>query len=323
MTPEPTELAAAALEDGRQLRVRLGTPADADVVVDLVHRAFSARPRIGAAPEALRDDRAAVAARMAHGAAYLAELDGDLVGVVMAAPHGGGTRLGRVCVAPGSRRLGLGGFLVGIVLEHLAVGGTRDVHLLAREEFPQVRAWWERHGFARVGSEGDCHIMARALPIALEVPDADAMRALGHRLAGQLRAGDLIIASGDLGAGKTTLTQGIGAGLGVRGPVISPTFVLSRIHPSSGDGPALVHVDAYRLGGFAELEDIDLYASWAESVTLVEWGTGVAEPLASDRLEIDIRRGLDPEDETRWVFVTPLGPRWDHAALAAALKEEA
>ena len=105
--------------------------------------------------------------------------------------------------------------------------------------------------------------------------------------------------------------------------MISPTFVLSRIHPSNGDGPALVHVDAYRLGGFAELEDIDLDASWAVSVTLVEWGTGVAEPLASDRLEVDIRRGLDPEDETRWVFITPLGPRWDHAALAAALKEEA
>ena len=125
-----------------------------------------------------------------------------------------------------------------------------------------------------------------------------------------VRAGDLIIASGDLGAGKTTLTQGLGAGMGVAGAIISPTFVLSRVHPSTVGGPALVHVDAYRLSDFAELEDLDLEVSFDDSVTLVEWGAGIAEGLASDYLEVDIRRSLDPEDETRWIFLTPIGDRW-------------
>ena len=157
----------------------------------------------------------------------------------------------------------------------------------------------------------------------MRLPDADATRAWGRALAPLLRAGDLLVLTGDLGAGKTTLTQGIGAGLGVAGPVISPTFVLSRVHPPLADGPALVHVDAYRLGSFAELEDIDLEASLDASVTLVEWGAGVAEGLADDRLDIDIRRGIDPDDDTRWVFLTGVGERWSRDELAAAAKEDA
>src|SRR5947207_6410831 len=100
--------------------------------------------------------------------------------------------------------------------------------------------------------------------------DAD-MRALGRRLAAGLRPGDLVILSGALGAGKTTLVQGIGEGLGVRGPVTSPTFVIARIHPSLAGGPALVHADAYRLSGPAEVDDLDLDQAMAESVTVVEW----------------------------------------------------
>ena len=103
----------------------------------------------------------------------------------------------------------------------------------------------------------------------------------------------------------------------------SPTFVLSRVHPPLANGPALVHVDAYRLGSFAELEDIDLEASLDASVTLVEWGAGVAEGLADDRLDIDIRRGIDPDDDTRWVFLTAVGERWSRDELAAAAKEDA
>lgn len=121
------------------------------------------------------------------------------------------------------------------------------------------------------------------------------MRALGRRLAGLLRAGDLVILSGPLGAGKTTLTQGIGEGLRVRGPVTSPTFVIARVHPSLVDalglaapGPALVHADAYRLGSVLEMDDLDLDADTATSVTVVEWGEGLAEGLAADRLEIVI-----------------------------------
>ena len=108
------------------------------------------------------------------------------------------------------------------------------------------------------------------------------MRELGRRLAGLLRAGDLVVLSGPLGAGKTTLTQGLGDGLKVRGPITSPTFVIARVHPSLAGGPPLVHADAYRLGGLDELDDLDLDRQGA--VTVVEWGEGLAEGLSEDRL---------------------------------------
>ena len=161
----------------------------------------------------------------------------------------------------------------------------------------------------------------------LELPDADATRALGARLAELLRAGDLVILTGDLGAGKTTLTQGIGAALGIRGQVASPTFIIAREHPpvpgpDGRRGPALVHVDAYRLGGLDELDALDLDSSLEESVTVVEWGRGLAEALTEDRLEIDLARprgagpaadGADPEDPesgTRHATIRAVGERW-------------
>ena len=148
--------------------------------------------------------------------------------------------------------------------------------------------------------------------LAVEVPDADAMRALGRRLAALLRAGDLVVLAGSLGAGKTTLTQGIGLGLGVRGPVTSPTFVIARVHP----GPVpLVHVDAYRLGSLAEVADLDLEASLSDSVTVVEWGTGLVEGLADDRLEVTLTRPSD--DETRTATICGVGPRWTTDTPAA------
>ncbi len=103
--------------------------------------------------------------------------------------------------------------------------------------------------------------------------------------------GDLVVLSGPLGAGKTTLAQGIGAGLGVRGPVTSPTFVIARVHPSLGAGPDLVHADAYRLGSRAEVDDLDLDADLATSVTVVEWGEGLVEDLAPSFLSVGIERG--------------------------------
>ena len=137
---------------------------------------------------------------------------------------------------------------------------------------------------------------------------ADDTRAFGERVAAGLRAGDLVILTGGLGAGKTTLTQGLAAGLGVRGPITSPTFVIARVHPSLVGGPALVHVDAYRLGGLAELADLDLDTSLEESVTVVEWGHGVAEELSDDRLEIIL--DADPATESRSVVVAGHGERW-------------
>jgi tRNA threonylcarbamoyladenosine biosynthesis protein TsaE len=131
--------------------------------------------------------------------------------------------------------------------------------------------------------------------VSLTVATSAEMRALGRSLATVLRAGDLVLLSGGLGAGKTTLTKGIGDGLGVRGPITSPTFVIARVHPPVGSTavtgesrPALVHADAYRLGSVLELDDLDLDTDTAASVTVVEWGGGLAEGLATDRLEITI-----------------------------------
>ena len=156
------------------------------------------------------------------------------------------------------------------------------------------------------------------------VPDAAAMQRLGRGLAGLLRAGDLVLLSGELGAGKTTLTRGLGEGLGVRGAVTSPTFVIARVHPPLGAGPALVHVDAYRLGGgLDQMEDLDLDVSLSDSVVVVEWGEGKVEELSDSRLEVRIARtlggdGYDPEADPdadldadeRLVTLTGLGERW-------------
>jgi tRNA threonylcarbamoyladenosine biosynthesis protein TsaE len=185
--------------------------------------------------------------------------------------------------------------------------------------------------------------------VSLTVATAAQMRSLGRSLATVLRAGDLVILSGGLGAGKTTLTQGIGDGLGVRGPITSPTFVIARVHPPAEPSaltvtprPALVHADAYRLGSVLELDDLDLDADTAASVTVVEWGGGMAEGLAADRLEITITpakadapvvgrpvvggngadRDGDPDDPTgdvpRAVRISAVGERWEGIKLPLA-----
>lgn len=159
---------------------------------------------------------------------------------------------------------------------------------------------------------------------ALTVADPDAMHALGLRLGRRLRAGDLVILTGPLGAGKTTLTRGIGEGLGVRGPVTSPTFVLARTHPSLVDGPPLVHLDAYRLADATELDDLDI--DFDGSVVVAEWGAGMLSESGS-WLELVIARpegagrtgagAADPDPdfseapvEARTVTITGHGPRW-------------
>jgi tRNA threonylcarbamoyladenosine biosynthesis protein TsaE len=141
----------------------------------------------------------------------------------------------------------------------------------------------------------------------MTVPSPEDMQALGERLASLLAAGDLVVLSGSLGAGKTTLAQGIGRGLEVEGAVVSPTFVIARVH--RGRLP-MVHVDAYRLSTIVEVDDLDLDASLDEAVTIVEWGEGLVEGLSGDRLEIRIVRPDDEGDETRTVEITGVGDRW-------------
>ncbi|MGW0909750.1 tRNA (adenosine(37)-N6)-threonylcarbamoyltransferase complex ATPase subunit type 1 TsaE [Streptomyces sp. NPDC002853] len=153
--------------------------------------------------------------------------------------------------------------------------------------------------------------------LGITVTSPEQMGDLGRRLAKLLRPGDLVMLTGELGAGKTTLTRGLGEGLGVRGAVTSPTFVIARVHPSLSEGPPLVHVDAYRLGGgLDEMEDLDLDVSLPESVIVVEWGDGKVEELSDDRLRVVIDRAVgDTTDEVREVTLTGVGPRWAEADL--------
>lgn len=152
------------------------------------------------------------------------------------------------------------------------------------------------------------------------------MRTFAAALADHLRAGDLLILTGNLGAGKTTFTQSLGKALDVAGRITSPTFIIARVHPSRRGGPALVHVDAYRLADGEELEDLDLDSELDESITVVEWGAGMAEQLSSDHLDITIAPVWDEdtddeeligaedadesEDERRTVDLTGHGDAW-------------
>ncbi|TPX00673.1 tRNA (adenosine(37)-N6)-threonylcarbamoyltransferase complex ATPase subunit type 1 TsaE [Schumannella luteola] len=142
------------------------------------------------------------------------------------------------------------------------------------------------------------------------------MEALGARIAAQLRAGDVVLLNGELGAGKTTLTRGIGSALGARGAVTSPTFVLARTHPTASGVP-LVHVDAYRLGSAAELDDLDL--DLAGSITVVEWAADKLDGELESWLVLDLVRPLggDPADDDapRHVRLAAHGPRWEGVAI--------
>ncbi|GGN57615.1 tRNA (adenosine(37)-N6)-threonylcarbamoyltransferase complex ATPase subunit type 1 TsaE [Actinoplanes lobatus] len=144
----------------------------------------------------------------------------------------------------------------------------------------------------------------------MKLKTVDDTRAFGRRLAGLLRPGDLVLLTGPLGAGKTALAQGIGAGLGVEGPITSPTFVIARVHR----GPVpLVHADAYRLGDRpdprAEIDDLDLDASADDAVTVVEWGVGLVEQLNDEYLQVRLDR---MDDDTRIVELSPHGGDWAH-----------
>jgi tRNA threonylcarbamoyladenosine biosynthesis protein TsaE len=164
--------------------------------------------------------------------------------------------------------------------------------------------------------------------IELTIATPELMEALGARIAGQLAAGDLVLLNGELGAGKTTLTRGLGAALGVRGAVTSPTFVLARTHPRA-EGSPLVHVDAYRLSSAVELDDLDI--DFERSIVVVEWGAGLLEGLTDTWLEVDIVRptGLSPvpEDaeydgpEPRTVTLTGHGTRWQDLGWVGAARD--
>lgn len=142
---------------------------------------------------------------------------------------------------------------------------------------------------------------------AVELPTPEATDAFGRRLGAMLEAGDLVLLAGDLGAGKTALTKGIAAGMRIRDLITSPTFVIARSHRATPPHPGLIHVDAYRLDGRLELDDLDLDTDLERSAVVVEWGVGVAEQLAEDHLLIELQRH---PDDTRTAELRPRGDRW-------------
>ncbi len=139
-----------------------------------------------------------------------------------------------------------------------------------------------------------------------QIQDPEQMHQLGLAIAKVLKSGDLLLLNGPLGAGKTTLTRGIGEGLGALGTVQSPTFVLARTHRTAV-GPKLVHVDAYRLNSALELDDLDI--DFANSIVVVEWARDYIDGIAEHWLLVDINR--DSEDESRLVTISGFGQRWE------------
>lgn len=307
------------------LVVTVASDSDAAGMVQVIHAAFGARPALDPPSTAIEETVATVAATMARGGGIYAQIAGRPAGVILVGPAGDGREglrasFQRVSVHPDFQRHGVASAMITAAEELAAMLGFEQVELLARREFADLIAFWQHRGFVVDRPAPYGVVLTKTLPIAVTVSTAEAMHLLGERLADLLRPGDVVIASGALGAGKTTLTQGIGRGLGSEGPIISPTFVLSRVHASRAGRPTLVHVDAYRLTSALELDDLDLDATLGSAVTVVEWGQGLAEGLAEDRLEIEIwttmpEGSVAVDTSPRVVTLTGVGPRWTSVDL--------
>lgn len=303
------------------VRVRRAGPGDAAVVHAVVEAAFAARPPLDPPTAALGETVESLAAALAEEGGLIAEVGGEVVGACLLLVEDDTLWLRRFGVLPAAQHHGVAGEIVTAAIG-LAADPVADLAVFARPELPATVGFWRAHGFvdAGPGELGGVTYLELRRPVArtVRVAEASQMRDLGARVASYLRAGDLLVLTGDLGAGKTTFTQGLGLGLGVAGAVTSPTFVIARVHPGAPGGPDLVHVDAYRLGGAAELDDLDLDTSLEAAVTVVEWGSGVAERLSESRLEITLARedsaaDLDDEyvdDEPRTVVLRGVGPAW-------------
>lgn len=289
----------------------------------VVRAAFAGRPPLDPPSDALAETPETLAAALGAHGGLIAVIEGEVVGGLVLDPVGSLLALRRFGVVPAARHHGVAHDLVRESLVVAGELGLDGLTVLAREELESNVGFWNNNLFTEVERRKPYVELVRPVPHTVEVTDAEAMRALGSSLAAVLRAGDVLVLSGELGAGKTTFTQGLGVGMQVRGDVTSPTFVIARVHPSLVGGPSLVHVDAYRLGGIDELDDLDLDTSLDQAVTVVEWGTGVAEALADDRLHVRIDRAVGgpvgaldsdgdagADDDTRRVELVPVGARW-------------
>ncbi len=323
----------------------VGPEAAADVLA-VVSGAFGARPPLDPPSTALDETVESTAAVLASAGGVLVRRDpGAPVGALLLdTSRPGLLGLRRVSVDPAHQGHGVASAMVGLAEDIAEERGLDGVWLTARAELPDNVEFWLRRGYYETGRTGPVLELVKSLWVAVPAVTADDARALGEQLARLVRAGDLLVLTGGLGAGKTTLTQGIGAGMGVRGTVTSPTFVIAREHVSAHGGPGLVHADAYRLGAVAELDDLDLDASLEESVTVVEWGEGLAEGLADSWVEVRLdllasggaaalaaagpdcggvrssaTPDLDGDAEARVVSVRPHGPRWATAPIRSTL----
>lgn len=311
-------------------------PEHAPDVVEVIRAGFGAREVLDPPSTAPAETVASVAERLEQHGGLLAVSELGTVGAILFDSDRGVLGLRRVSVHPDAQGRGVARALIRRAEKVAAARGIDGVSALARAELPRTVRFWNHLGYHVTSHDGVELTVTKVLSVERELTSGDQARALGRALAGVLRAGDLVILSGDLGAGKTTFTQGIGTGLDVRGEVTSPTFVISRVHPSGSGRPPLVHVDAYRLGAstgsaqaaIEELDDLDLDTSLDDAVTVVEWGEGVAEGLAETRLEVAITRarggdeqpGVVEEDhEPRTFRFTPVGTRWVGSGLRGAL----
>lgn len=304
-------------------------PEAATEVLGIVRAAFSARPPLDPPADALGETEGSMKERLSGFGGVVARLDGVSVGTVLMDPADSTLWLRRFAVLPDQQGHGVAHKMVTYAAGVARAEGFGDLAVIAREELPATLRFWERQGFREVSRDAPAVRLHRPLnEHVVEALDADAMFELGRRVAGLVSAGDVLVLSGGLGAGKTTFTKGLGAGLGVRGEITSPTFVIARVHPSTVGGPELVHVDAYRLGGIEELDDLDLDADLEDAVTVVEWGEGLAEGLSESRLEIRIVRAeadeapldlVDAPDgaDPRRVEIVPVGARWRGVDLSA------
>ncbi|WP_406030533.1 tRNA (adenosine(37)-N6)-threonylcarbamoyltransferase complex ATPase subunit type 1 TsaE [Nocardioides sp. NBC_00163] len=304
-------------------------PEAATEVLGIVREAFSARPPLDPPADALGETEGSMKERLSGFGGVVARLDGVGVGAVLMDPEDSTLWLRRFAVLPDQQGHGVAHKMVTYAAGVAVSEGFDDLAVIAREELPETLRFWVRQGFREISRESPAVRLHRPLnEHVVEALDADAMFELGRRVAALVAAGDVLVLSGGLGAGKTTFTKGLGAGLGVRGEITSPTFVIARVHPSTVGGPELVHVDAYRLGGIEELDDLDLDTDLDDAVTVVEWGEGLAEGLSESRLEIRIVRaeadeapldlveapdGADP----RRVEIVPVGARWRGVDLSA------
>lgn len=316
------------------LNVKEAHGKDAEAVLRVIQRSFGARPVLDPPAPAMSETVDSVRAVLESAGGLLVERRGEVMGgLLFDESRDGQLGLTRVSVDPRWQNRGVASAMVGVAEDIAEERGYDGIWLNARLELPEMVEFWSRRKYLVADRQGSSVEFGKTLWLSREAHSITETQLIAQRVAGLLRAGDLLVLSGDLGAGKTTFTQALGEELGVRGPITSPTFVISRVHPSLVDGPALVHVDAYRLGDALELDDLDLDASVDEAVTVVEWGEGKAEQLASSYLLVSLERRtaapgdpvgtkvepLDEPDDPRVITIRPFGPRWLGVPLRSTL----